>query len=166
MSNSQSQATISCILNLCTEKEYNHTPNETIYRDLLSKEDTTQIVNLITQGLCDGDITMNDKAKKKFQHDIKALRRYVVGLVNYRLRKSKVLNGNEVYVVKEPGKLKNSRDAELKSLLQVMEITTNEEHRVEIQKEIDRRQAELNVVKKVEIDVSLLPEELRKKLGL
>jgi hypothetical protein len=163
---SQSEVTINCILNLCTEKEYDHTPHETVYKDLLSKDDITQVVNFVTKGLINEEVTMTEKSKEKFKDDPKGLRRYVVGLVNDRLRKSKVLNGNVKYEYKEPGKLTMSKDPKLKSLNQVMEITTNPEHRVEIQKEIDRRMAELNAPKKVEIDVSLLPEELRKKLGL
>ena len=47
-----------------------------------------------------------------------------------------------------------------------MEITTDPEHQKLIQAEIDRRQQELNKPKKVEIDVNLLPQHLRDKLGL
>ena len=162
----QSQATIDCIINICNEKGYAHQPHETVYRDILTKEDTTQVVTFITQGLIDGEISMTDKSKEKFKDDPKGLRRYVVGLVNDRLRKSKVLNGNTKYEYKEPGKLTMSKDPELKSLKQVLDITTDPEDRNLIQVEIDRRQQELNKPKKVEIDVSLLPQHLRDKLGL
>ena len=164
MSMSQSDATINCILNLCKEKGYIQTPKETIYKDILTKEDTTFVVNFITLGLIEGDITMTDKSREKFKEDKKGLRRYVVGLVNDRLRKAKVLNGNVTYKYKNPGKLTQSKDPELKSLLQVMDITTDPLHKVAIQVEIDRRKKELDVVKKVTIDYSLLPESVRKML--
>ena len=171
MSTSQSQATINCIINLCTEKGYKHTPNETVYSEILTKEDLTNVVNFITAGLVEGSISITDKSKEKWkvgtdQVDVKGLRRYVVGLVNDRLRKAKALNGNVKYEYKEPGKLTMSKDPELKALNQTMEITTDPEHKKLIQVEIDRRQQELNKPKKVEVDVSLLPKHLRDKLGL
>ena len=167
----QSQSTIDCIINLCTEKGYKHTPNETVYSEILTKEDLTNVVNFITVGLVEGNISITDKSKEKWSVgtdncDVKGLRRYVVGLVNDRLRKSKVLNGNVKYEYKEPGKLTMSKDPELKALKQTMEITTDPEHQKLIQAEIDRRQQELNKPKKVEVDVSLLPKHLRDKLGL
>ena len=165
MSQTQSEATINCILNLCTEMEYKHSPKETIYKDLLTKDDITKVVNFITAGMINGDITMTDKSHKKFDKDHKALRRYTVGLVNDRLRKAKVLNGNTTYKYKNPGKLTSARDPELKALMQTIEIVPKE-HVAEVQKEIDRRKAELATKKTVEIDYNLLSPELRKTLGI
>ena len=165
MSKTQSEATINCILNLCTEQGYTHSPHETIYKDILTKDDIAHVVNFVTAGMIAGDITMTDKSHAKFDNDHKALRRYAVGLVNDRLRKAKALNGNTVYQYVNPGKLTSSRDPELKALMQTIEIVP-EEHVAEVQKEIDRRKAELDAPKTVEINYDALPEELRAKLGL
>lgn len=165
MTQTQSEATINAIINLCNEKNYDHAPHETIYKDILTKDDITQVVNFVTAGMISGDIGMTDKSKAKFEDDPKALRRYAVGLVNDRLRKAKALNGNTKYEYKNPGKLTNSRDPELKALTQTLEIIP-EEHKAEVMKEIERRKAELNVPKKVEINYDDLPEALRMKLGL
>jgi len=165
MSNTQSEATINCIINLCTEQGYNHSPHETIYKDLLTKDDVTNVVNFVTAGMTNGDITMTDKSRAKFEDDPKALRRYAVGLVNDRLRKAKALNGNTKYEYKNPGKLTASRDPELKALMQTIEIVPDE-HKAEVQVEIDRRRAELNKPKTVTINYDALPPELRAKLGL
>lgn len=165
MSKTQSEATINCILNLCTEQEYEHTPHETIYKDLLTKDDITKVVNFVTTGMQNNEITMTDRSHEKFDDDPKALRRYAVGLVNDRLRKAKALNGNTMYQYKNPGKLTSARDPELKALMQTIEIVPDE-HKAEVQKEIDRRRGELNKPKKVEIDYDALPAELRAKLNI
>lgn len=165
---SQSEATVNAIVNLAKENGYDASPFETDYKEVLTKADTTQVVNFITQGLTDGNITMTDRSHAKFDNDPKALRRYVVGLVNDRLRKAKAINGNVVYQAKNPGKLKNSRDAELKALTQVLSLDNTPEVKAEIQAEIDRRKAELDVakVKTVTINYDALPADLRAKLNI
>lgn len=164
----QSDATINAIVNLAQEQGYDASPFETDYKTVLTKDDTNQIVNFITAGLTEGNITMTDKSKAKFEDDPKGLRRYVVGLVNDRLRKAKAINGNVTYQAKDPGKLKNSRDAELKALTQVLTLDNTPEVKAEIQAEIDRRKAELDAakVKTVEINYDALPAELRAKLNI
>lgn len=165
MSQSQSESTINCILNLCTEQGYDHAPHETIYKDILTKDDVTHVVNFVTAGMISGDITMTDKSHTKFDDDPKALRRYAVGLVNDRLRKAKALNGNSTYQYKNPGKLTSSRDPELKALLQAIEVVPEDQKEL-VQVEIDRRRLELNKPKTVEINYDDLPEALRIKLGM
>ena len=168
MTISQSEATINAIVNLAQEQGYNAQPFETVYKDILTKQDTNQVVNFITKGLISGDISMTDKSKAKFKGDDKALRRYVVGLVNDRLRKAKALNGNTTYQYKEPGKLTNSRDAELKALTQVLALDNPPEVKAEIEAEINRRKQELAAakVKTVNINYDALPADLRAKLGI
>ena len=166
---SQSDATVNAIINIAKEQGYEASPHETDYKEVLTKDDISGVVNFIAQGLTDGNITMTDKSKAKFADDSKALRRYVVGLVNDRLRKAKAINGNVVYQAKEPGKLKNSRDAELKALTQVLALDNPPEVRAEIEAEIDRRRAELDAAKaktSAPINYDALPADLRAKLGL
>ena len=165
---SQSDATINAVVNLAKEQGYEASPFETDYKTVLTKDDTSQVVNFITAGLIDGNITMTEKSKAKFDGDPKALRRYVVGLVNDRLRKAKAINGNVVYSAKEPGKLIASRDAELKALTQVLALDNPPEVQAEIQHEIDRRKSELEAakVKPQEINYDALPDDLRAKLGI
>jgi len=165
MSKTQSESTINAIINLCTEQGYDHSPHETIYKDILTKDDVTSVVNFVTAGMISGDITMTDKSHAKFDNDPKALRRYAVGLVNDRLRKAKALNGNTTYAYKNPGKLTSSRDPELKALMQTIEIVPDE-HKADVQVEIDRRRAELDKPKMVEINYDALPPELRAKLNI
>ena len=162
----QSEATINAIINLANEKGYEATPYETDYKAVLTADDKTTVVELIFAGLQSNAISMTEKSKAKFQDDPKALKRYVVGLVNDRLRKAKALNGNTKYEYKEPGKLTSSRDPQLKALNQVLELHKDTEHAEAIQVEIDKRKAELAAEKQDPIDISHLPADLVAKLGL
>ena len=175
----QSQATINAIVNLASEKGYDVKPHESDYKTVMTKADTDQIVSLITQGLTDESVSMTEKSRLKFnvgqgtpqtESQKKALKRYVVGLVNDRLRKAKAINGNVTYQAKEPGKLTNSRDAELKALTQVLALDNPDNVKAEIQSEIDRRKAELAAQKAAKtsapINYDCLPADLRAKLGI
>jgi hypothetical protein len=165
----QSEATINAVINLAKDKGYSATPFETDYNTVLTSDDKSTVVNMITQSIIDGTVSMTEKSQQKFGDDDKALRRYVVGLVNDRLRKAKALNGNVKYEHKEPGKLTSSRDPQLKALNQILNLeTTTEDDKPAIEKAIKQRQAELNVEKQkqVTINYDALPADLRAKLGI
>ena len=164
----QSEATINAIINIAQEKGYEAKPFETDYKTVLTKDDISNVVDLIAAGMTNGTIQMSDAAHAKFDDDPKALRRYTVGLVNDRLRKAKAINGNTKYEAKEPGKLSGSRDPQLKALQQVLDLQKGTEHEAEIQAAIDTRKAELSAAKAktVEINVDALPADLRAKLGI
>jgi len=157
----QSEATINAIINLCNERGYEHTPFETDYKTILKPDDMKDVVELITAGMTTGQIQMSESAHAKFDDDPKALRRYVVGLVNDRLRKAKAINGNIKYEYKQPGKLSGSKDPQLKALMQLKQLHPDNE---DIEQAITARQEALKP--KVEIDVSVLPADLIEKLGL
>jgi len=164
----QSEATINAVINLANEKGYEATPFETDYKTVLTADDQQVIVNTIFQGLKDGQISMTEKSKAKFADDDKALRRYVVGLVNDRLRKAKALNGNTTYQYKNPGKLKDARDPQLKALNQVLELHKDTDNEAEIVAAIEKRKAEIAAEKQKEVTINIehLPADLVEKLGL
>ena len=164
----QSQAVINFVVNLANERGYSAQPFETDYKSILTKDDINTVVKMTFAGLKSGEISMTEKSQAKFQGDDKALRRYVVGLVNDRLRKAKTLNGNVTYEYKQPGKLTSSRDPELKALTQVLELHKGTEHEVEIQQAINERKSKLQAEKQkqVTVNVDALPADLRAKLGL
>ena len=164
----QSEATINAVVNLANERGYGATPFETVYKDVLTKDDVTSVIEHVFEGIKSGEISMTDKSRAKFKDDDKAMRRYVVGLVNDRFRKAKALNGNTTYAYKNPGKLTNSRDPELKALTQVLELHKGTEAEADIQAAIDVRQSFLTAqkAKTVEIDYSHLPADLLAKLNI
>ena len=164
----QSEATINAIVNLAQERGYEATPFETDYKTVLTADDQKTVVDMIFAGLKAGEISMTEKSKEKFKDDDKALRRYVVGLVNDRLRKAKAINGNTTYQYKNPGKLTNSRDPQLKALMQVLELHKDTDNEADIQAAIDNRKAEIAVEKQKEVEINIehLPADLVAKLGL
>jgi hypothetical protein len=164
----QSQAVINFVINLAKEKGYSAKEFETDYKTVLSKEDVNTVVEMTFAGLQSGSISMTDASQAKFADDDKALRRYVVGLVNDRLRKAKAINGNTVYQYKEPGKNRFNKDATLKALNQVLELHRGTDAEAEIQEAIDARIAEVGQTapKKVTINYDALPDDLRAKLNI
>jgi hypothetical protein len=91
---------------------------------------------------------------------------YVSGLQSNWLRKDKRLNGNVVYMAKNPGSRAGSGDAQLKSLKALFSTLTKDEDKKEVQGYIDTRTAEIAKTKQVAtVDVSALPAELQAKYG-
>ncbi len=159
----QSEATINAVVNLAKELEIEATPYETVYSKVLSSEQLQPLIDMLTVSLIEGAIGMSPKSKLKFlgndteeyPSDHKALRRYVVGLVNDRMRKAKALNGNIKYEHKEVGKLINSRDPQLKALNQVLALeTTLDEDKPAILQAITTRKEE-SVTEKMKKDIAL-----------
>lgn len=128
---------------------------------VLSKKQNNQVVEMVTEGIINGEVDFSENAREK--HNTRPLvRKYVVGMVNNHLRKDKRLNGNKVYVAKNPGSRTGTGDPILKSLKALLAICPAE-NQADIQAEIDLRLEALKPAKP-EIDWSLIPESLRSKL--
>lgn len=91
--------------------------------------------------------------------DEAALLKYIPGLVNNWLRKDKRLNGGVKYEAKNPGSRSGSADESVQAMRALLSVTTDPEAKIEIQKAIEARVAELKP--KVVIKVENLPESLR-----
>lgn len=159
MSMSQSKSVINFVVNYCNEHYEECEEFKTIYNDVLNDVDRNVVVDFVVNGIKSGEISMTEKSKEKFNKD-SLLRRYVVGLVNDRLRKSKSLNGSKTYV---PAFKRDKKDVQLETLKQVLLLNVDNEHTIEIERCIEVRRKELNVVKvkEVEIDYSALPKDLQ-----
>ena len=120
----------------------------------LTKEERSKVQATLIAGFQAGDIAYQGDAT-----DSTKLSAYVSGLVSNWLRKDKRLNGNVAYIAKNPGTRTGSGDETLKAMRTLLSVTTDEEARVEIQQEIDRRVTELKPKKTVNVDA--LPESLR-----
>ena len=90
------------------------------------------------------------------------IRKYIPGLVNNWVRKSKELNGGGDYVPKRPGSRTGSGDEVLASMkgLRALLASQNKDTK-EVDEEIAKRVAELEAKKRPAIDVSKLPPSLR-----
>jgi hypothetical protein len=107
----------------------------------LTKEQNARVVEMVTEGLMNGEVAFSDEAKAK--HNTRELvRKYTVGMVNNHLRKDKRLNGGIVYEAKNPGSRAGAGDEVLKNLKRLYAVAPAEAKEL-IQAEIDARIAEL-----------------------
>ena len=127
--------------------------------------------SLVVDKLCvmfeNGEIEMSERAREKYI-GTKELRGYVGGLVNNWLRKDVRLNGGEKYVTKNPGSRVGTSDKMLKNLKLLRSTLTDEVKIKEIDKVIEERVQEIKVEKNkdVVVDMSVISDELKKKLGI
>jgi hypothetical protein len=130
----------------------------------LSKDEFTQVVEHVTDGIASGEVDFSDEAKAKYDSRDK-IRKYVVGMVKNHLRKDKRLNGGTKYEAKNPGSRTGSGDEQLKNLKALLSTLTDADDKAIVQGEIDARQAQLRAAKakntQKEINWDLIPEHLR-----
>jgi len=132
----------------------------------LTKEQRDSVIEIVTQGFMNGEIEMKDQSKEK--HDTEAkIRTYTNGLVSNHLRKDLRLNGNVPYAAKNPGSRAGAGDSVIKELKKLQSTMTDPTQVQLVQDEIDKRLATIKAskAKDVEIDMSLIPEDLRALLG-
>ena len=128
----------------------------------LTKEQRASVISIVTEGLVSGDIDMTAAAREKHNDEAK-MRTYTNGLVSNWLKKDLRLNGNEPHKPKNPGSRAGSSDAVIKNLKALKSTLSNPEQIAAVDAEIDKRLATLKAekTKTVEIDINLIPEDLR-----
>lgn len=139
--------------------------------EVMTKELRTAIIGIVCAGFSGGTIEFKDTpANKDKLADSSKLTSYTNGLVSNWFRKDQRFNGGVKHTAKNPGSRAHIGDPQLKALRQLRKQFegTDEEKTAQITAAIDTRQGELDVerAKKVEIDMSVLPEELLSELGL
>lgn len=120
-----------------------------------------EVIETVADQFLAGEIQMTADARAK--HDTREkMIIYSRGLVNNWLRKDTRLNGGDKYQPKNPGSRAGSGDKVLANLKKLLKVADQTEHAA-IQAAIEARQEELTAekAKKVEIDLSVIPEELR-----
>ena len=132
----------------------------------LSKEQRAQVIEIVTEGFIAEEIEMSAEARAKHNTDAK-MKTYTNGLVSNWLRKDKRLNGGEQYKAKNPGSRAGSGDKVIKELKKLMSTFTEQDQIDAVQTEIDKRLTSLKAekAKSVEIDMSLIPDDLKELLG-
>jgi hypothetical protein len=133
----------------------------------LSKEQRSEVVDLVTASILSGDTEFSADAKAKHDTEQK-VRTYCVGLVNNWLRKDTRLNGGEKYQAKNPGSRVGSSDPVVRELRKLLSHVDEEQQAV-IQAEIDSRLAavkeqKMSQAKKV-INSDLIPDHLKHLVG-
>ena len=126
----------------------------------MTKEVRAQVNAILFQGFRAGDIELD---REYSDTDLKA---YVSGLQSNWIRKDKRLNGNTVYVAKNPGSRAGSGDSQLKNMkLLLATLTPGTDDYVEVETAIATRSTEVAAAKAktITVDFSALPEHLRAK---
>ena len=131
----------------------------------LTSDERAKVVTLVCEAFENSEVTFKDTDANSLKlKDEKELKKYVVGLVNNWLRKDPKLNGGERYEAKNPGS--RASDPQLKNMQLLLKATADPTKKALIQKHIDARVAEIAAAKakKVEVDFSFIPEELKEIL--
>ena len=134
---------------------------------VLTKEELAQVYEIVTDRFMSNEIEMTDKARLKYCDRETMRARYVPGLVRNWITKDLRLNGNKPHQTLNPGSRAGSSDAVIRELKKLMSTFTEQNQVDAVQTEIDKRLALLKAekAKSVEIDMSLIPDDLKDLLG-
>ena len=107
-----------------------------------TKEQRAEVNAILFEGFRSETIDFSPEAKVKAKDD-KWLKEYCSGLQSNWLRKDKRLNGNTVYLAKNPGSRTGSTDPQVKAMKILLGTKTDPSEIAEIQQYIDKRLAEI-----------------------
>jgi hypothetical protein len=137
----------------------------------LTKDQKQAVYAVVTEGLVNGEITFSENAQIKYDTTEKIRKEYVPGLVNNWVNKDLRLNGGVKYEAKNPGSRAGSGDKTakaLKTLRSTYAVDSAEYKAITIK--LDARVEELQLAKAQanvkEIDMDLIPDDLKEALGL
>lgn len=156
---SQKQGVYNAVQAFCEE-------NELHFEDGMhfnpTKEQRSEIVHMVAGAMEAGEIQLSSDAASKYDTPEK-LKSYCNGLVSNWLRKDTRLNGGEKYEIKNPGSRAGSGDQVIKELRKLKKTLTDAEQIAAVEEEIEKRLASIQAekAKSVEINVDLIPEELK-----
>lgn len=111
---------------------------------------------------------LSEEASAKYSTEEDIRKKYVNGLLNNWLRKDKRLNGNTKYEIKNPGGRATSGDGQIKELMKMKNHPDYQDKLDIIEQAIEKRKQEIMIekAKTVQIDLSVLPNDLLDKLSM
>lgn len=132
----------------------------------LTTEQRRAVIEVVATGLMDGVIELSEAAAEKYD-SIEKVKSYTNGLVSNWLRKDTRLNGGERYEAKNPGSRAGSSDPVIRELRKLKSTLADPSQIAAVEAEIEKRMETLRAdkVKKVEINLDLIPEDLRDLVG-
>jgi len=162
---SQKQAVVSTILAVLAERgvEYQMGGDVPI-SDVLTDKDKADTREAIFTMFRNGDITFKDEPTAAKYASDSELKKYVSGLVNNHIRKTKEFNCGKTYVIKNPGSRAHVADEQLRELTKLSaQCADDPEAQKQIADAIVKRKAEIAAekAKSVTINPDALPEALR-----
>lgn len=162
MSVEQKQAVYVAVLNLLAEKgipfDDGQKPSAS---ELLSSADRKNVIQLIAEGLQNGEIAFKAESKAKHE-EAGTIGKYAAECVSNHLRKDERLNGGEKYEIKNPGSRAGTSDPAIKALRNLKKRYTDDPSTLAlIDSELEMRLANQAAPKVPTINVEHLPEHLR-----
>jgi len=158
MSTKQVQAVINAVTAVLGDQ---FIPNSTSVLSSITKEQKEEIREAVLNGVFSGEVVYNGSTV-----DAAAVKRYVNGMVDNHLRKSKILNGGSTYKPSGKGSKRDPQLRELSKLLKTFE--PGSDNYANVQTSISTRNSQLLAEKnqksvanvRASIDTSVLPDNL------
>jgi hypothetical protein len=163
MSVKQVQAVIDAVTNVLGD---DFTPSATDVLSVITKEQKSDVRQAVLDGILNGTVVYNGDTS-----DTAAVKRYVNGMVDNHLRKSRILNGGSTYKPSATGSKRDPQLRELNKLLKTVEPGTD--NYAKVQQHIATRTAQIQAEKtqkhaadiRASIDTSVLPDNLASMLS-
>jgi hypothetical protein len=131
-------------------------PKVTEVKSLLTKEQLHEVRSIVADGILSDNVLYS-----KSKSNVDEIKKYVNGMVNNHLRKSKELNGGVVH----KSSSKSNRDPSLTALKTLKKsYAVGSSEYVSVAEAITKREAELLAAKKAAVKPSLIPNEILQKL--
>jgi hypothetical protein len=165
----QRQAVYAALKTVCEDKGIEFVDGQTVANDL-SKDIRASVISIVTEGLMNGTVSLKDtEGNTEKKADEAKMKEYTNGLVSNWFRKDTRLNGNTKYEIKNPGSRAGAGDETLKEMKKLHKALTDagdDTNAAVVKAEIDARLATIRQerAKDVDINVELLPENLRNML--
>ena len=133
---------------------------------VLTKEQRASVIEIVAEGFSNFEVELKEESREKYNTPAK-LKTYTNSLVSNWVRKDKRLNGDVQHTIKNPGSRAGSGDAVIRELKKLKSTFTEQDQIDACDTEIEKRMAVIKAekAKDVEIDMSLIPEDLRDLLG-
>lgn len=142
------------------------TESETVVSDVITPDQKEEVRDIVFDGIVNGDIDFKGDTS-----DPTAVKRYVNGMVDNHFRKSRLLNGGNVY---KPSSSGTKRDPQLRELNRLLKtLPAGSEDAKKVQKHIQLRTEQIKEERaaksiantRAQIDTSILPDNLADMLN-
>jgi len=123
-----------------------------------------EIARRVCTGIRNGEIYVKDSKRQKYSTD-KELRKYVIGMINNWFKKSKELNGGVDHKAIHSGSRSFPSDPvirEMRKLRSQLNEAGDTDSVATIDEQIELRIEELKSKKQIKVDVSMIPENLKR----
>lgn len=161
----QSEAVITTVLAVLTERNVEYVMGGEIpITDVLTKKDKLDVKSCVLSMFQNKEVGFsNQEVHDRHNATEATLKKYVDGLCDNHIRKTKDFHCGQAYKIKNPGSRSGNSDPQIKALKALLTQTSDTDQTAQINEAITDRQAVIAVekAKSVVIDVDALPDHLK-----